>query len=65
METVQQNGCFTLFLVNSPLTYILFPLSMYAFGVYWSDLHYTDRRNNGLSGEYANVEASPRLCSIF
>ena len=28
METVQQNGRFTLFLVNSPLIYILFSLAL-------------------------------------
>ena len=29
METVQQNGCYTLFLVNSTLKYILFSLVIY------------------------------------
>jgi len=60
METVQQNGRFTLFLINSPLIYILFStLSSHSIKKQMTDMTYmtyTDhvnkkllRKSNGLS----------------
>ena len=54
METVQQNGRITLFLVNSPLIYILFSLTKTPFNESENSLFVlpskcTDRNSVGLS----------------